>query len=63
MRTDLISLDIDAVGLKSCSLTRSSGMNLNACIALGSSVGKSCLTKQTGMAEHYTALQPENNSL
>lgn len=38
-------------------------MNLNACIALGSSVGKSYLTKQTGMAEHYTALQPENNSL
>jgi len=51
MRTDLISLVIDAVGLKSCSLTRSSRMNLNAYIPLGSSVGKSNLTKQAGLAE------------
>jgi len=51
MRTDPISLVIDAVSLKSCSLTRSSGMNLNAYIPLGSSVGKSDLTKQAGLAE------------
>jgi len=63
MRTDLILLVIDAVGLKSCSLTRHSGMNLNAYIPLGSSVGKSYLTKQTELAEHYTALQPENSNL
>jgi len=41
MRTDLIFLIIDAVGLKSCSLKRSSRMNLNAYIPLGSSVSKS----------------------
>jgi len=70
MRTDLISQVIDAVGLKSCSLTRSSGMNLNAYIPLGSSVSKSNLTKQAGLAEmlvqyentiqHYT---PANSNL
>lgn len=38
-------------------------MNLNAYIPLGSSVGKSYLTKQTELAEHYTALQPENSNL
>lgn len=51
MRTDLILLIIDAVGLKSCSLNRSSGLNLNAYIPLGSSVSKSNLTKQAGLAE------------
>jgi hypothetical protein len=51
MRTDLILLIIDAVGLKSCSLKRSYGMNLNADIPLGSSVNKSNSTKQAGLAE------------
>jgi len=45
VRTDVILLVIDAVDLKSCSLTRSSGMNLCAYIRLGSSVGKSNLNK------------------
>lgn len=70
MRTDLILLATDAVGLESCSLMRSSGMNLNAYFLLGSSVGKSDLTKQARLAEmsvqyeytiqHYT---PEDSNV